>query len=67
MSKSIFAILLVAIFAISANAAKNPKAPAFLKPGDKVALLSPGSTPPVCDPDSGARVLRQCGFTPVIV
>ncbi|MDY2829135.1 MAG: LD-carboxypeptidase [Sodaliphilus sp.] len=66
MSKSIFAILLVAIFTISANAAKNPKAPAFLKPGDKIALLSPGSTPPAWFPDSGASVLRQWGFTPVI-
>lgn len=67
MSKHSFIIIsLAAAFALCANAGKNPKAPQFLKPGDKIALLSPGSTPPAWFPDSGASVLRQWGFNPVV-
>ena len=40
-------------------------APQFLKPGDKIAVISPGSTPGAVNLDKGVDVLRQWGFTPV--
>lgn len=44
----------------------NPKAPEFLKQGDKIAILSPSSVPTNLDIiDKGADVLRQWGFKTV--
>ena len=44
----------------------NPKAPEFLKQGDKIAILSPSSVPTKLDIiDKGADVLRQWGFKTV--
>ena len=40
-------------------------APQFLKPGDKIAVISPGSTPGAVNLDKGVDVLRQWGFNPV--
>lgn len=43
-----------------------PVAPEFLKPGDKIAILSPSSVPTKLEIiDNGAKVLRQWGFVPV--
>lgn len=42
------------------------KAPAFLKKGDKVALLSPSYTTPDSTIQKTANVIREWGFTPVI-
>ncbi|MBR1551897.1 MAG: LD-carboxypeptidase [Muribaculaceae bacterium] len=48
-------------------AVKNPKAPQALKPGDKIAILSPASTPrDTTAPARAAEVLRQWGFEPVV-
>ncbi len=40
--------------------------PAALKPGDKVAIISPASTPGNDNPDKAAATLRAWGFEPVI-
>ena len=40
--------------------------PAFLEPGDKIALLTPAYTTPMENVDSAAAVLRSWGFEPVI-
>lgn len=40
----------------------SPQAPAFLKPGDKVAIMSPASTPVKATVDGAARVLTEWGF-----
>ncbi len=40
--------------------------PAFLKPGDKIALLSPSYNTPMENVEAAATVLRGWGFEPVI-
>lgn len=40
--------------------------PAFLKPGDKIAVISPASTPDKEYVDGGIEVLRQWGLDPVL-
>jgi len=40
--------------------------PAPLRPGDKVAIISPGSTPGEENPEKAAATLREWGFEPVI-
>ncbi len=48
-------------------AEKMPKAPSFLKPGDKIALLSMSSVPRnLATVDSAAAVLRAWGLVPVL-
>lgn len=41
-------------------------APAFLKPGDKVALLSPSSFTPMENVEAGVAILREWGLQPVV-
>ena len=41
-------------------------APPFLKPGDKIALISPSFCMPLEEIDSAAAVIRSWGFEPVI-
>ena len=41
-------------------------APAFLAPGDKIALLSPSYNTPRANTDSAAAIIRAWGFEPVI-
>ena len=66
MKKSILTSILC-LTAITALAAKLPKAPAALRAGDKIAILSPASTPGDSTiPDRAAAVLRQWGFDPVV-
>lgn len=43
----------------------NPAAPPFLKPGDKIAVISPGSTPSESAVSKGMEVLRNWGLVPV--
>lgn len=53
--------------ALTVMAVKNPKAPQALKPGDKIAIMSPASTPgDSTAPERAAQVLRQWGFEPVV-
>ena len=40
--------------------------PASLKPGDKIAIISPASTPGEDNPEKAAATLRAWGFEPVI-
>ena len=42
------------------------KMPAPLKPGDKIAIISPASTPGDQNPEKAAATLRAWGFEPVI-
>lgn len=69
-------VLLVAMAAMAGNnAPKRPRSPqppkpavmpAALKPGDKIAIISPASTPGKDNPDKAAATLRAWGFEPVI-
>ncbi len=59
-------LALCATFCAFTLSAVTPVAPAFLKPGDKIAVLSPSSTPGKNVPGDGAEVLRQWGFVPVL-
>ena len=74
-SKVLFVSLLAFAFgSLSCSHDFNPEddgslyctAPAFLSPGDKVALLSPSFNTPRENIDSAAAVLRGWGFEPVI-
>lgn len=42
------------------------KAPSFLSPGDRVAILSPSYSTPAENIDSAAAIIRSWGFEPVI-
>ena len=52
--------------AATAQAVINPVAPAALRQGDTIAIISPGSTPKDGVAEAGARVLEQWGFHTVI-
>lgn len=43
----------------------TPQAPPFLKPGDSIAVISPGSTPSATSVEKGCEVLREWAFHPV--
>ena len=45
---------------------KSLKMPAALKPGDKIAIISPASKPGDTNPELAAATLRAWGFIPVI-
>ena len=45
---------------------KTPKMPPALKAGDKIAIISPASTPGDKNPELAAATLRAWGFVPVI-
>ena len=59
------AIVLVATMTALAGG-KKLKMPASLKVGDKVAIISPASTPGEDNPEKAAATLRAWGFVPVI-
>ena len=64
-------ILLIALITIMATmtalaGGKKPVMPAPLKPGDKIAIISPASTPGDQNPELAAATLRAWGFNPVI-
>ena len=44
---------------------QEPVRPAFLKEGDKIAIISPASVPDKLFVDGGAEILRQWGLIPV--
>ena len=58
-------LLLMALY-IVASAATGIKAPAFLKPGDKIAIISPASPISSRGADTAYAVLQRWGFTPVM-
>lgn len=58
-------LLLMALY-IFASAATGIKAPAFLKPGDKIAIISPASPISSRGADTAYAVLQRWGFTPVM-
>lgn len=57
-------LLLMALCAIAS--ASGIKAPAFLKPGDKIAIISPASAISARGADSTYAVLQRWGFTPIM-
>ena len=66
-------MLLVAMGAMAGSkvprrpmAPKPAVMPAALKPGDKIAIISPASTPGDDNPEKAAATLRAWGFEPVI-
>ena len=50
----------------SARPTKPIVMPPSLKPGDKIAIISPASTPAADNPEKAAETLRAWGFVPVI-
>ncbi len=58
------AAAMAAMMALTAQ--QMPVAPQFLKPGDKVAILSPASTPKKAYVDAGVATLKQWGYVPVM-
>ena len=48
------------------SVALSCKVPAFLKPGDKVALISPSYHTPMENVEAAAGILRDWGFEPVV-
>lgn len=66
MRKTIFSLIgLVALLMLTA--ARVPtRAPAFLRPGDKVAIIAPASAHPYSIVDSGIKHLTRWGYQPVV-
>lgn len=62
-----FTILITVMATVTALAGgKKLKMPAPLKAGDKIAIISPASTPGEQNPELAAATLRAWGFEPVI-
>lgn len=59
----VFAAAMMLAAGLSVNA--QQVMPPFLKPGDKIAVISPGSTPKATVVDSACQVLRNWGYVPV--
>ena len=51
--------------AVAGAKVQCPQAPPFLKKGDSIAVISPGSTPQASSVEKGCEALRRWGFTPV--
>ena len=68
MMKRTILIILITIMGTMTSLAcgKSLKMPAPLKPGDKIAIISPASTPGEDNPEKAAATLRAWGFEPVI-
>ena len=67
MKRIIFTALITIMATMTALAGgKKPVMPAPLKPGDKIAIISPASTPGDQNPELAAATLRAWGFNPVI-
>ncbi len=67
MKRLIFTIAITVVATMSALACgKSLKMPNALKVGDKIAIISPASTPGDDNPEKAAATLRAWGFEPVI-
>ena len=67
MKRLLFFLSLAMCITVTALAGgKTPKMPPFLKAGDKIAIISPASTPGDQNPTLAAATLRSWGFVPVI-
>lgn len=62
----IIAVLLLSVCVSCSEKPFRCSAPAFLSPGDKIALISPSYNMPVESVDSVAAVIRSWGFEPVL-
>ncbi len=63
--KKMISLAVAAMCAIAMTAGNKIKAPAFLKPGDKIAIISPASAIDTASVETGVNILRQWGFNPV--
>ena len=67
MKRIIFLTFLAMCFSLTTIASgKKLVMPPFLKAGDKIAIISPASTPGDQNPELAAATLREWGFEPVI-
>ncbi len=69
MKHIITALLLFLLTTVTALAAPRDRvatAPAFLRPGDKVAIVSPASWVSAANIQAAATVIEQWGYTPVV-
>ena len=65
MNKRISLMAAAAMCAASLLAGSAIKAPAFLKPGDKIAIITPASAIDTAPVDPGYNVLQRWGLNPV--
>ena len=66
MNKLIVTLVAVAMATATLMAQTMPTAPQYLKPGDKVAILSLASTPKRAYVEAAQATLKQWGYTPVV-
>lgn len=66
MKKIVILSLFLALLGMSCQASKMPKAPQFLKPGDKIAIITPASVIRPAIADTGYAVLKRWGLEPVM-
>ncbi len=61
-------MLLPLLLAVHPCTAQRPAMlmPPFLKPGDRIAVISPSSRPDAKTIDAGCKILRQWGYEPVV-
>jgi len=65
MRKSLLFIVF-ALVAVSLVSARGLRMPPFLKPGDKVAIISPAGPAPQSIIDNGVKALTSWGYEPVV-
>ena len=66
MKKTVFMLLLCLTVAISVQAQPRSMMPAFLHPGDTIAIVSPSSVPEAETVEKGCEALRKWGYMPVV-
>ena len=64
MKKILLFLLLMAALAVGAQ--RTMVMPPFLKPGDRIAVISPSSMPEAETVEAGCKVLREWGYEPVV-
>ncbi len=66
MKKILTTLAAAAMACMATMAQQMPVAPQFLKPGDKVAILSLASTPKKAYVDAGVATLKRWGYVPIV-
>jgi len=64
--RRVVTLLAVVLVALSVQAARGLRVPPFLKPGDKVAIISPAGFAPQSVIDNGVKALTEWGYVPVV-
>ena len=66
MLRKVFVLIATSLTTVALQAQDSIVMPAFLQPGDKVAVISPSSSPKEETVEAGCRILREWGYEPAV-